>query len=231
MTNEELVQLYQAGDKLALNKLIEQNIGMVRKLTYRFKLKHNKSIDSEDLIQEGIIGLIIAADKYDPNYENKAEFITYAVYWINQRIYRYLNYNNRLDEKSLNSPVGEDNDSELIEYIEGVDYGFENVDEKLYIEGLRKELETVMNNNNTLKEQEVLKMRYGWYGNKRMKLEDIAEVFDINRERVRQIENRAIRKIRKSMWFRIEFEKRYQEKKVRSINSIYDVEEFMDWVL
>ena len=69
MTNEELVKLYQEGNKKALDKLLEDNKRIVYKIANKFKITNN-SIDNDDLIQEGMLGLIIAADKYNFEKEN-----------------------------------------------------------------------------------------------------------------------------------------------------------------
>src|SRR3712207_7622501 len=98
MTNEELVYLYQQGDKQVLDSLIEQNKGIVYKLVNKFYVEGTNSIDKEDLEQEGIIGLIIAAGKYDLNNPKKAKFITYAIHWIYSKINRYIKQ--RKDRKS-----------------------------------------------------------------------------------------------------------------------------------
>ena len=84
MANEELVFLYQMGDKKALDKLVEQNSGIVHKIARKFNLEKINAVDEEDLISEGYIGLIKAANSYKFEIENRASFITYAVYWIYQ---------------------------------------------------------------------------------------------------------------------------------------------------
>src|SRR3712207_259209 len=157
MTNEELVYLYQQGDKQALDSLIEQNKGIIYKLVNRFYVEKTNSIDREDLEQEGTIGLIIAARKYDFNNEKKAKFITYAIHWIYSKINRYINQRNTNDETSLNIHIGEDEENELIDTIKDIDYSYENVEEKIYIKELRQEIEEVMREYNTLEEREILK--------------------------------------------------------------------------
>jgi RNA polymerase sigma factor (sigma-70 family) len=82
-SNEELVYLLQQRDKQALKMLLDQNKGIVNKLVNKFYTEKTNSIDREDLMQEGFIGLILAANKYDN--PNKAQFITYAVFWINEK--------------------------------------------------------------------------------------------------------------------------------------------------
>lgn len=211
-TNELLVKQYQSGDKNALNELIEANKRIVYKLANKFYVEGTNSIDKEDLVQEGYIGLMIAAERYDFNNEKKAQFTTYAVHWIYSKINRFIGTRNTNDETSLNTPVGEDESSERLDYIEGVDYGFENIEEKLYNQQLRRELDQVMYENLTLQEVEVLKFRYGWDNNKCMVLQEIGEILAIKRERVRQIESKSLRRLRDSSWGRIKAKEYYRYK-------------------
>lgn len=229
MTNEELVYLYQQGDKNALEKLIEKNKGIVYKLANKFYVEKTNSIDKEDLEQEGFIGLMVAAEKYDFNNLKKAKFTTYAVHWIYQKIYRYMQQKNTNKETSLNIPIGEDGENELLDTIEGVDYGFENVEERLYIQKLHEELEEAMLKYNTLQEREILKLRYGWNNVKPMKLREIGEVFNISRERVRQSESHARRKIRNTPWGREMRREMYIKKAYAAKYDIQSNLEFMEW--
>lgn len=117
MTNEELVQLYQDGNKKSLDELVEQNKGIVYKLANKFYTERSNSIDIEDLEQEGFTGLIIAAEKYDANNPKKAKFMTYAIYWIYQKICGFtLGHSTREIGNSkfynsctsLNTPIGDE---------------------------------------------------------------------------------------------------------------------------
>lgn len=200
MSNEELVQLYQNGDKESLNKLVELNVGIVHKIANKFYVDKSNSMDMDDLIQEGFLGLIHAADKYRFDTENSAKFITFAVYSILHRISRFINSKNTNDEVSLNTPVGEEDSSELIDYIEGVDYGFENVEEKIYNHELRIELEDIMNKTLTLNEREVLKLRHGWDSNRCMTRDEIGELFNFVSSKVNYIEKRAYSKLWHTSW-------------------------------
>lgn len=201
MSNEELVQLYQNGDKKALDKIVDLNAGIVYKLANKFYVGKTNSMDKEDLIQEGFLGLILAADKYKNNIENPARFITYAVYWIRQKMVRFIESKNTNEEVSLNTPIGNDEDnSELLDYVEGVDYGFENVEEKIYNQELRTELETIMNKTLTLNEREILKLRHGWDNNKCMSRVEIGELFNFVSFKVNYIEKRAYSKLWHTSW-------------------------------
>jgi RNA polymerase primary sigma factor/RNA polymerase sporulation-specific sigma factor len=220
MTNEELVYLYRQGDKQALEKLLEQNTGMLNRIVNKYYTEGTNSIDREDLVQEGYMGLMAAANKYDFNNPKKAQFITYAIYWVNQRINRFVKTRCTNEEISLNTPKGEDGDMELLDYIEGVDYSFENVEEQIYRQQLRKELEELMLNHNTLKEREILKLHYGWDSGKCMTLQDIGELYDVTRSRIQNIEIVALRKLRQSKWGRIKAEEYYIQKRKQYSRSI-----------
>lgn len=207
MNNEELVKLYQNGDNKALEELILANEGVIYKIANKYN-GINRELELEDLYQNGVLGLIAAAKKYKFDIEKKAKFITYAVYYIDRYIHRSVNGgsskdigNNKLYNSctSLNIPIGEENDMELGELIEDIDYGFENIEEKLFLMNLRKELEEVMQSHNTLEQREVLKFKYGW-NTSPMSLNDIADIFNITRDKAKSIEDKAMRRLRNSMW-------------------------------
>lgn len=220
MSNEELVSLHQSGDSAALTKLIEQNRGIVNKVSNKFYVEGTNSISKEDLEQEGYIGLVIAANKYDLNNSKRAMFTTYAIYWVYQRINSFIHKKNTNSETSLNSPVGSEGDTEIIDFIEGADYSFENVEDRLYNQQLREELEGVMRSVNTLMEIEILKFHYGWDSKKDLNFSEIGELYDLSAERIRQIENRALRKIRQSDWAIKKAKDIYINKKRKSLYSI-----------
>lgn len=207
MRNEELVNLYQNGDKSVLDELILANTGIITKISNKYN-GINRELEFDDLFQSGVLGLIKAVERYDPNHERKAKFITYAVHYIDRYIYGCVNGCSSKDIgntefykncTSLNTPIGEEETGEIIDFIEGVDYGFENVEEKIFLSNLRDELEKVMQEHNTLEQREVLKYRYGW-NTEPMTLNDIADIFDTTINKVRNKESMALRKIRNSSW-------------------------------
>lgn len=77
----------QAGDKAALNELVEHNVGLVRKIA-RKVYADDPAMEYDDLVQIGMLGLMHAASKYEP--ERGFKFSTYAVWWIKQRIFRAM---------------------------------------------------------------------------------------------------------------------------------------------
>lgn len=201
MTNEELVHAYQNGDMKALEELIIQNKNIVYKLANKFYIENTNSIDKEDLQQEGFTGIIIAAKRYDFNNPKKCLFITYAAYWIYQKMHYFIIHKNTNDEISLNTPINsKDDDLTLIDSIKDDKNEYENVEERLYINQLHQELNDAMNKYDTLKEREVLKLHYGWDNNKAMSCADIGDMLNTTGQKVINIENRACRKIRDSVW-------------------------------
>ena len=133
MSNEELVKLYQDGDKSALDELIQANTGIISKIANRYN-GINRELEFDDLFQSGVLGLIAVAKKYKFDIENKAKFITYAVHYINRYINSCVNgktskdiENNKFYHQctSLNKPTGEDEEIEVGDSVAYVDYGFE----------------------------------------------------------------------------------------------------------
>ena len=204
MSNEELVKLYQEGNKKALNDLIEQNIGVIKKIANKYN-GINKILEFDELVNSGVIGFIYALQKYDFNNEKKAKFITYAVYYINRYICSCVNgWNNKDIENnkfynscvSLNIPLSNDDENfDIQDTIESHEEGFENVEDKLYIKQLRSDLEKAMIEANTLREREVLKLHYGW-DCKPCNYTEISKIFNVTRNRPQQIEGKALRKLR-----------------------------------
>lgn len=209
MTNEELVRLYREGNNNALDKLVEQNMGIVHKIASKFKVRDH-SIDNDDLIQEGVMGLIIAADKYNFEKENKAKFITYAIHWIHERMYNIVvghstreKGNNELNNNctSLNSPIGEEEEGELQDIIICYDNELINIDELLLLRELRKDLDNTMLECNTLLEREILKLYYGW-DTSSISLGEIAEIYNKDVNFTKSIKNKALNKLRNSKYIR-----------------------------
>lgn len=210
MTNEELIVLYQQGDKRALDELLEKNDKLIYKIASKFYSDKTSSIEFDDLLQEGRIGFILACSKYDIEYIKKTKFITYAFYWIYQKIHRFITRNNTNDEISLNIPVGEERKNELLDCVESHKNDIKDTEDKIYLSSLRLELEGVMDKYNTLNEREILKLYYGW-DTEEMDIYQIANIFETTSYNIKDIKKRAINKIRNSMWFRVEYQRRYSE--------------------
>ena len=246
LTNEQLCVLYQKGLKTALDVIVSRNTNLVKSRALRYLKTYRHSLEIEDLMQAGFIGMIKAVERF--KHTKGVKFITYATIWIDQAIQReIMNYGflirvpayyfgqiskvlkisylypeysikellkeikgrdiseseendfiyvmeNVLSPLSLNYLINEDGDTEFIEFItDEHDNNFveKEVEDKL----LRETLNSVLN---TLREKEknVLRLRFGLDDGQEKTLEEIGKIFGVTRERIRQIEAKAIRKLR-----------------------------------
>jgi len=89
ISNEQLMIEYLDGDDAAREKLILRNTGLVRMIVNQYNPPGSISLLDEDLMQEGMIGLIQAIEKYDPYISNASRFSSYAVIWIKATISKY----------------------------------------------------------------------------------------------------------------------------------------------
>lgn len=231
------------GDEKAKELFIERNLRLVIKVARKYT---GHGISFLDLIQEGNLGLIKAADKFDVTKGYK--FSTYATCWIRQSIQRSLGDKSRnirlpvhLYEKvkkyellkkelslkfnreptfeelskkmrvsidtiykyerlehdtiSLNMIVG-DEDSELEDFIS---LSTESIDNQFIEENLKDVIENLLKNSNlTTKEIDILKLRFGIGTNDPKTLEETGKIYGVSRERIRQIQEKALKKIRRS---------------------------------
>ena len=236
----ELSQRIRKGDQKALEKLTRANLRFVVSVAKQYQ---NQGLSLPDLINEGNLGLIKAAEKFDETRGFK--FISYAVWWIRQSILQALAEQSRIvrlplnqvgslnkinkalsqfEQKNERSPSNEEL-SEMIDipqdkisdtlrvsgrhvsvdapFVEGEDNSLldvlinpdsPNADRGLVNESLNKEIERALS---TLapREREIIKSFFG-IGCQEMTLEEIGERFGLTRERVRQIKEKAIRKLK-----------------------------------
>ena len=243
LTVEEEVELSQRirkGDRQALDTLVKSNLRFVVSVAKQYQ---NQGLTLPDLINEGNVGLIKAAEKFDETRGFK--FISYAVWWIRQSILQALAEQSRIVRLPLNqvgslnkinkalSKFEQENErmpsseelSEMIDvpkdkiadtlrvsgrhvsvdapFVEGEDNSLLDVlvnndspsaDRGLVNESLNKEIERALS---TLaqREREIIKSFFG-IGCQEMTLEEIGERFGLTRERVRQIKEKAIRKLK-----------------------------------
>ena len=236
-----LAKRNEAGDQTAKDELIQANLRLVVSIAGHY---NNRGMQYLDLIQEGNMGLIKAADKFD--YRKGFKFSTYATWWIRQSITRALADQartiripvhmvetiNRLirtsrqlmqdlgrepttaeiadamhltearvqeiikiaqDPVSLETPIGEEEDSHLGDFIpdESAPAPADAAFYALQREQLMEVLDTL-----TEREKKVICLRYGLDGGKSYTLEEVGEIFKVTRERIRQIEAKALRKLR-----------------------------------
>ena len=238
----ELAQRIRKGDQQALEKLTRANLRFVVSVAKQYQ---NQGLSLPDLINEGNLGLIKAAEKFDETRGFK--FISYAVWWIRQSILQALAEQSRIVRLPLNqvgslnkinkalqkfeqenermpsseelsemidvpkdkiadtlrvsgrhvsvdAPVVEGEDTSLLDVL--VNNDSPSADRGLVNDSLNKEIERALSTLAT-REREIIKSFFG-IGCQEMTLEEIGERFGLTRERVRQIKEKAIRKLKNS---------------------------------
>lgn len=183
------------------NELAERNLPLVVSVARRYQ---GRGLAIVDLIQEGNTGLLRAAEKYRLGHGTR--FGTYAVWWIRQAImraidnkassirvpiHRLLKGHARFRVGSLNAPSGED-ESDLLEI--QADPNAEAPGEGAEQGEIRDRVAEALRHL-THREREILKLRFGIDGANECTLDEIAAIFRLSRERIRQIETIALRKL------------------------------------
>jgi len=244
----ELAQKIRAGDTKALDKLTKANLRFVVSVAKQYQ---NQGLTLPDLINEGNLGLIKAAKRFDETRGFK--FISYAVWWIRQSILQALAEQSRIvrlplnkigsinkinkmyafleqanervpsaeeiakeldmtvsDVKesmknsgrhvSMDAPLVEGEDSNLYDVLRSGESP--NPDRNLLHESLRTEIERALETL-TPREADVVRLYFGLGEKHAMTLEEIGETFDLTRERVRQIKEKAIRRLKHTSRSRI----------------------------
>jgi RNA polymerase primary sigma factor len=236
----ELAQRIKKGDQAALEKLTRANLRFVVSVAKQYQ---NQGLSLPDLINEGNLGLIKAAEKFDETRGFK--FISYAVWWIRQSILQALAEQSRIVRLPLNqvgslnkinkafskfeqenerkpspeeladalelpadkvadtlrvsgrhisvdAPFVEGEDNSLLDVL--INNDSPNADKALMMESLAREIERALATL-TERESDIIRMFFG-IGCQEMTLEEIGERFGLTRERVRQIKEKAIRRLR-----------------------------------
>ncbi len=237
----ELAKRIREGDQLALEKLTKANLRFVVSVAKQYQ---NQGLTLGDLINEGNLGLIKAAQRFDETRGFK--FISYAVWWIRQSILQALAEQSRivrlplnrvgslnkisktfsdLEQKyerepspdeladvldvttsevvdtmkisgrhvSMDAPFVQGEENSLLDVLENDSEG--TPDSNLMNDSLRKEVQRALSTL-TQREADVITLYFGLNGEHAMTLEEIGEKFNLTRERVRQIKEKAIRRLR-----------------------------------
>ena len=183
-----LSEKIQKGDEQALNKLVYHNLRFVVNIAKNYR---NSNVPFADIISEGNLGLIRAAHKFDPT--KGVKFISYAVWWIknsiNECIEKYNRDNETLsyDDYTINKCTDLDNKFEQIN---------EDFEEKINnIQSRKDAIESLMK---CLHEREIkiLTLFFGLNGGREMTLEEVGKEMCLTNERVRQIKDGALSKLK-----------------------------------
>ncbi len=244
LTSDEEVELakrIREGDQIALEKLTKANLRFVVSVAKQYQ---NQGLSLGDLINEGNLGLIKAAQRFDETRGFK--FISYAVWWIRQSILQALAEQSRivrlplnrvgslnkisktfseLEQKferepspeelaevlevttaevvdtmkisgrhvSMDAPFVQGEENSLLDVLEND--GEDMPDQGLMTDSLRREVQRALSTL-TQRESDVIALYFGLNGEHAMTLEEIGEKFNLTRERVRQIKEKAIRRLR-----------------------------------
>ena len=178
------------GDAAARQRLIQSNLRFVIMVAKRYQ---NRGVPLEDLVNEGNIGLIHAAGRFDP--DRGVRFVTYAVWWIRQAILRAVRPMPTWTI-SLDGPIADLEDAEPFG-ASLADTSAEKPEEAMVATSLRDELDTVLAGLSR-REAGILQDRFGLAGHRQTTLLEASRKHGISKERVRQIETKALRKIRSS---------------------------------
>jgi RNA polymerase primary sigma factor len=198
LTKEEehklLYKYLKKGDVLARNKLIQSNLKYACSIANSFR---GRGVDLSELISEANNGLIESIDKF--SLKNDVKLITYAKWWIIQRIKNYIMLKNRLPSDELPTEheeqiYNEDGVTEKIEKNTNEALIYENIDYDKN-ENYRKEYVNKILSILSQREREIVFLYYGLNGEP-MTLEDIGDEYGLTKERIRQILETSIKKIR-----------------------------------
>lgn len=194
------------GDAKALSKLVEANLRFVVAVARQYK---GRGIAMEDLVSEGNIGLMKAASKYDAR--KGVRFVNYAVVYVREAIEKYIDqqaglYQVPKDVKdevvarqqsmplSVDAPLGHRTNVSLLSVLVNQDAPM--ADERVHSDAVEEAVEFALGVLNP-RETKVVNAFFG-IGQERETMAEIAEDLDVKRERVRQIRDKAVRKLRKA---------------------------------
>ena len=187
------------GDERALNRLIEANLRFVVVIARQYQ---GQGLSMEDLVSEGNLGLMKAARKFDAT--RGLRFVNYAVVFIRQQIEKAVRKESdeqRVEStrdgqtRSVDAPLGSKANVSLLSVLVNADSP--QADQRVYNASLEDAIERSLQ---TLNERETVVVNaYFGIGEERQTMAEIAERMSLKRERVRQIRDRAVRRLKKNM--------------------------------
>lgn len=187
------------GDERALNRLIEANLRFVVVIARQYQ---GQGLSMEDLVSEGNLGLMKAARKFDATCGLR--FVNYAVVFIRQQIEKAVRKESdeqRVEStrdgqtRSVDAPLGSKANVSLLSVLVNADSP--QADQRVYNASLEDAIERSLQ---TLNERETVVVNaYFGIGEERQTMAEIAERMSLKRERVRQIRDRAVRRLKKNM--------------------------------
>ena len=186
----ELAAKIKNGDKKALDKLVKANLKFVVNHAKQYR---KSGVPFSDLISEGNIGLMKAAEKFDGT--RGIRFISYAVWWIRNSIQECIErYNGTTDEVSAEDYIMEKGNNSEYEYSSQI-VNNEFEEELTNIQSRENTIAELMK---TLKKREIkiLSLYFGLYDGKEMTLDEIGQEMQLTKERVRQIKDKALVKLK-----------------------------------
>jgi RNA polymerase primary sigma factor len=198
-----LVVEVKAGDRLALERLVRANLPFVLKVAKEYR---GRGVAFEDLVAEGNLGLLEAAPRYDP--ARGTRFVTYAMWWIRKRMLCALELQSRMvrvpaqlwrraPEKQAPPPIEVrlgGRDESLVDRLRDASALHAERD-LVHREALHRVRSAVARLND--QERRVLDHRFGLQGDPPLTLRETGEQLRLSRERVRQLEQRAIARLKR----------------------------------
>ncbi len=194
----QLSERIRRGDGRALNKLVEANLRFVVAIARQYQ---GRGLSMEDLVSEGNLGLMKAAGKYDAS--RGLRFVNYAVVFIRQQIERSLKIESaeqRVESRgdgqtrSVDAPLGTKTNVSLLSVLVNADSPM--ADERVYQTNMLTAVEKALDSLNE-RESRVVNAYFG-LGQDNLTMAEIAVDMGLKRERVRQIRDKAVRKMRKA---------------------------------
>ena len=238
---QSLGRRIKAGDKKAFEELVNANLKFVVAVSYKYR---NSGLPMTDIINQGNLGLLEAAKRYDP--ERGVKFISYAVWWIRQYIVQgiaeqsgtvrlpikqasnlfkindareklghefgreptddelayYLNMKTesiadiiRVSKQSLSleTPIKEGEDRSFVDLLESKEA---SVEDRVFQKNIKDVLEEMVGELDP-REIQIINLRFGFEDNESLTLDELGKKFGVSRERIRQLEARALDKLKK----------------------------------